>query len=309
MWLILILGAVISIPLLIEYDRREMDDAARGAGPGQFATLSQGVTHYCWAGPSNGPVLICVHGLTTPSFVWRGLTKGLVALGFRVLTYDLYGRGYSDRPKGAQDAAFFIRQLNDLMTHQRIDGKVTLVGYSMGGAICSCFAAGHPERVQQLILLAPAGMQHSVGKLVRFITDAPLLGDWLMLADYPSMMRKGIAAERAQPSSVLNICDLQEAELDFKRFVPAVLASLRGILRRPLRTEHQTLRESGIPVLAIWGGADTVIPIAALGTLAEWNRNVEHEVIDGAGHGLTYTHSDAVLAIIGKWIHVPPPAH
>lgn len=308
MWLVLILAAVIAVPLVQEYNRREMDDAARGAGSGQFAELPQGVTHYEWHGPVNGPILVCVHGLTTPSFVWRGLIPGLATMGFRVLSYDLYGRGYSDRPKGPQDAAFFMRQLADLLTHQQVRSKVTLFGYSMGGAICTCFAAGHPDRVQRVILLAPAGMRHKIGGIVRFIRDVPVIGDWLMLAFYPRMMRQGIEAERDVPTSVLNVCDLQEAELDFKRFIPAVLASVRGILRRPLRAEHHAVRDAGIPALAIWGRDDMVIPLSALGTLAEWNRDVQHEVIEGAGHGLAYTHSDAVIGLIRDWAKLPQPS-
>jgi pimeloyl-ACP methyl ester carboxylesterase len=68
-----------------------------------------------------------------------------VAKGHRVLTYDLYGRGYSDRPGGEQDARFFIRQLEDLLEHQGVTQPVTLLGYSMGGAIGAAFAAKHPR--------------------------------------------------------------------------------------------------------------------------------------------------------------------
>lgn len=297
-WLVLIAGIVIAVPLIIERNRRVMDDAARGAGPGQFADLPLGVTHYQWHGPADGPVIICIHGLTTPSFVWGGLVKGLTALGFRVLTYDLYGRGYSDRPRGRQTAAFFNRQLIDLMTHQQIDSKVTLIGYSMGGSIATCYAAAHPERLRQLVLIAPAGMRHAIGGAMRLIRDTPLIGDWLMLALFPRLHRKGIEAERNLPSSVLEIYDLQEAELEFKRFIPAVLSSLRGILRRPLKAHHLRIADTNIPTLAIWGKQDTVIPISAMGTLAEWNRAVEHEQIADAGHGLTYTHTDAVLNVL-----------
>ncbi len=297
-WLVLIAGIVIAVQLIIERNRRDMDDAARGAGPGQFAKLPLGATHYQWHGPADGPVIICIHGLTTPSFVWGGLVKGLTAMGFRVLTYDLYGRGYSDRPRGRQTAAFFNRQLIDLMTHQQIDGKVTLIGYSMGGAIATCYAAAHPERLRQLILIAPAGMRHAIGGVVRLIRDTPLVGDWLMLAAFPYLHRKGIEAERAQPASVLDIYDQQEAELEFKRFIPAVLSSLRGILRRPLKAHHQSIAQAKIPTVAIWGKEDTVIPIRAMGLLAEWNREVEHEQIAEAGHGLTYTHTDAVLKVL-----------
>tara|TARA_R110002072_G_scaffold68881_1_gene167273 strand:- start:761 stop:1681 length:921 start_codon:yes stop_codon:yes gene_type:complete len=298
MWVLLILAAIVAIPLVIEYNRRVMDDVARGSAPGEFAELSKGVTHFDWHGPAHGPAAVCVHGLTTPSFVWRGMTRGLALMGFRVLTYDLYGRGYSDRPKGKQDASFFLSQLHELLEHQDIDDDITLIGYSMGGAIATCYAAAHPDRVRHLVLLAPAGMGVVAGKMGNFIAKTPFIGDWLMLAFYPRMLRKGLKAERRSPTSVPDIGALQAAELEFKGFVPSVLASIRGFLPLPLRDEHELLHAHGVPVLAIWGKEDRVIPLTAVGTLAKWSRNARQEVIEGAGHGLTYTHTDQILAIL-----------
>ena len=56
--------------------------------------------------------------------------------------------------------------------------------------------------------------------------------------------------------------------------------------------------QSGLPVLAIWGREDEVIPISGMGKLAEWNRRAEHEVIEGAGHALAYSHSDEVVGLL-----------
>ena len=297
MWALLILAALIAIPLVTEYNRRPMNDMARGSATGQFVALSKGVTHFEWHGSPRGAVAVCIHGLTTPSFVWRGMTKALALMGFRVLTYDLYGRGYSDRPKGKQDAEFFQSQLKELLLHEGVTGEITLIGYSMGGAIATCFAAAHPDKVRQLVLLAPAGMGVVVGKMGNFIAQTPIIGDWLMLALYPRQLRQGIKKERGLPTSVPNIGELQAAELDYKRFLPSVLASIRAFLPQALKREHLALHAQGIPVLAIWGEDDRVIPLAAVGTLAEWSRNARQEVIPGAGHGLTYTHTDQILAI------------
>ena len=121
-----------------------MDDAARAAAPGRIARLSQGATHYTWTGPENGPVAVCVHGLTTPLQAWDGIAARLAEAGYRVLAYDLYGRGYSDRPGGTQDSAFFLRQLDDLLADQGIAGDITLLGYSMGGAIAAGLPRGIP---------------------------------------------------------------------------------------------------------------------------------------------------------------------
>ncbi|MEE4347721.1 MAG: alpha/beta hydrolase [Paracoccaceae bacterium] len=295
---LLILGAIAIWPFAREAMRQPMDDAARRDAPGDFVELSQGITHFRWIGPVRGPVAVCVHGLTTPSMVWDAVAKGLALMGFRVLVYDLYGRGYSDRAPGLQDQDFFIRQLEDLLASQGITEDVTLLGYSMGGAIVSAFAARHPERVLRVILLAPAGMGHDLGKLAKFTRDTPILGDWLMLLRYPGAHLKGTEAERVLPSEVEGIVDYQQAELSKRGFVPAVLSSLRGILPRPLEKEHRAISREGIPVLAIWGRDDAVIPIRAMGQLTQWNRVARHEVIEGAGHGLTYTHAAAVLRAI-----------
>ncbi|KIN63077.1 putative alpha/beta hydrolase [Sulfitobacter noctilucicola] len=301
----LILAVLIAAPLVIEHRRRVMDDAARGSAKGQFVELSQGVTHFEWHGPPRGPVIVCIHGLTTPSFVWRGMTRSLAVAGFRVLTYDLYGRGYSSRPKGPQDRKFFLTQLTELLAREGVDDDLTVIGYSMGGAIATTFAATYPERMRQLVLLAPAGMRVVKGGLVGFVKRTPLVGDWITLALYPRLLRSGIRAERGIPGSVPSVGDLQEAEIEVKGFLPAVLASLRGILSEDLSADHRAIAAYGLPVLAIWGREDSVIPLSCIGTLAEWNRNAQQEVIDGAGHGLTYTHSDTVLRLMRGWMKMP----
>ncbi|APE44902.1 alpha/beta hydrolase [Sulfitobacter alexandrii] len=297
-WVLLALAIVAATPPLVERYRKPMDDTARGSAPGRLVQLPMGVIHFQWHGPANGPVCICIHGLTTPSFVWGGLNRGLTRMGYRVLTYDLYGRGYSDRPGQPQDRAFFLEQLRALLAHEGVERDITVIGYSMGGAIGTAFAAAHPERVRRLVLLAPAGMGLSRGRMMRFIMETPVIGDWLMLALFPRLHRKNVRAERDLPSAVPHITDLQLAELDYRGFTPAVLASLRGILSDTMEAEHRKLHAAGLPVLAIWGEEDKVIPAECIGTLAAWSRNAEHEVIEGAGHGLTYTHADEILDIL-----------
>lgn len=297
MWALLLLAAALAIPLTVEANRKPMNAKARRSAPGKFATLSQGVTHFQWHGPETGPVAICIHGLTTPSFVWGSIADGLVKMSFRVLTYDLYGRGFSDRPPGLQDARFFLRQLDDLMEDQQVGDDITLIGYSMGGAIATAFAADHPRSLRQLVLLAPAGSGRLDASVSERLVDLPVIGTWLMLLRYPTILRNGLQMETNLQSSVPDIAVLQEAELDWRGFVPAVRESLRGILASPLEREHRRLAAEELPVLAIWGAEDTVIPLAASEIIAGWNRNTQNRVIEGAGHGLNYTHSDEVLAL------------
>lgn len=292
------LGVIIGWPVFAELRRIRMTPEVRSEAEGSFATLSQGDTHYTWIGPLRGPVAVCIHGMTTPSFVWHGLAKGLAAWGYRVLIYDLYGRGYSDRPRGLQDRDFFLTQLNDLLEHQKIKDDITLFGYSMGGAIATAFAARYPDRVRQLILLAPAGMGLTAGRMVRLIRDVPILGDWLMLLLFPVQHLRATGTERNLPTTVPGIVDRQRDELMYRGYIPAILSSLRGLLSEDFEQDHRELRHTDVPVIAIWGEEDQVVPLRAMGKMTEWSRHARQDVIPGAGHGLPYTHTNAVLAAL-----------
>jgi pimeloyl-ACP methyl ester carboxylesterase len=297
---LLILALIAMAPFLREAARPPMSRRARRDAPGQFAELSQGTTHYRWLGAEDGPVAVCVHGLTTPSFVWERVAEALGRMGYRVLVYDLYGRGYSGRPRGAQDCAFFARQLSDLLEDQDVRGDITLLGYSMGGIIAPAFAAQHPGMIRQLVLLAPAGIGHDLGPASRLLAQTGLFGTWAMLSVYGRSMRRALEVERGQPSGVPGIVDMQIAQLRHRGFLPAVLSSLRGALDADMEEAHRAVAGAGIPVLAIWAETDEVIPVAGRDTLAGWSPGALQEVVPEAGHALPYSHDSAVSELLTR---------
>jgi pimeloyl-ACP methyl ester carboxylesterase len=282
-WLFVLLGVLclaVALPRYLEL--RRTDPVMKGA-PGQFADLSQGRTHYRWSGRARGPVAVLIHGLTTPMGVWDELSPRLGDLGYRVLTYDLYGRGLSASPAGRQDRAFFLRQLNDLLAHEGLTEDVMLVGYSMGGSIATAFAAQHPDRVKRLVLIAPAGIARVEGPVMRVLTRLPVIGDWLHAVFAAGFLRRRWAAMGGPRA------DMQMVQLDRRGFLPALLASLRGILAEVQETDHRAIGRADVPVIAIWGTADAVIPIKGMGRLAVWNRNALQETVEGAGHDLVHS--------------------
>lgn len=299
-WPILVLGATVAgLPFLAERRKPDMTDRLRRRAPGQFAQLSDGATHYQWFGPSDGPVVVCVHGLTTPSYVFDLIIPAMIETGHRVLTYDLYGRGFSDRPAGAQTRHFFMRQLRDLLQDQGVDQKISLVGFSMGGAIVTVFAFEEPERVDRMILLAPAGLKHTPDLLSNITRRVPGLGDWLMLALGGHNLRRGSERQKAHASIRHEMARRQTIEISRRGYLPAVLSSARNMVPEPLIEEHRAIAAAGIPVAAIWGELDDVIPQQAVGRLTELNRKTRQVVIKGAGHGLVYTHApDVAKAVV-----------
>ena len=291
---LLVLG-VAAAPYAAERRRLMMDDDARTDAPGAFIDLKHGRTHYRYFGPQSAPLAVCVHGLTTPSFVFEALADGLVAKGYRVLVYDHYGRGFSDRPNAAQDREFFVSHLDELLNALGEHEKFLLIGYSMGGAVAAAYSAAFAQRVRNLVLVAPAGMGHQLGPLANFIRVMPGIGDWLFMAGYGRSHRKGTEKERALHSAVPFVVDRQQRELQYRGFLPSVLSSLRNGLRAQAKADHQSIHEAGTKVVAIWGAADDVIPLDCKDKMAGWNPAAEQVVVPDEGHSLPYTHPDAVL--------------
>lgn len=285
--------------VLLELARKPVSTRQNQA-EGEMVILSKGRTHIRDMGPKDAPPIVLVHGLTTPSFVFDGLIEGLLEAGHRIIAYDHYGRGLSDRPRGLQSGAFFAGHLKEVMAHCGIAGPVKLAGYSMGGSIVTYVAAHHPEIVDELILIAPAGMRTNLGGVTGAAVRLPLAGDWLMHAFYPRQHMNGTEAERTLDIAVPNMIDRQQEELRYRGFIRSVLSSLRGVLRHPQGSEHQKIAKTDLKVTAIWGGEDEVIPLEGKDILSEWNPSVRHVVVGGAGHGVTYTHPQAVLTALGR---------
>jgi pimeloyl-ACP methyl ester carboxylesterase len=292
-----LLVGLAAIPVVLEMRRSGIDKRARQGAPGAFAELSQGVTYYRWYGPTRGKVLVAIHGLTTPSAVWHAIAPGLALLGYRVLLFDLYGRGLSDAPGGVQDRRFFLTQLDDLLAALNLDDDLTVMGYSMGGSIATAFAQEQPHRIARLILLAPAGIAMTERPFERFCRVFLLAGDWAHSTFAARLMRRDISADIAA-TEVPDIRDVKLAQLRRSGFLRSVLSSRRSMLAETQDAAHREVGRRGIPVVAIWGEQDAVIPLAALGHLAQWNRKARQDVIKGAGHGLPYTHASDVLSVL-----------
>jgi pimeloyl-ACP methyl ester carboxylesterase len=103
------------------------------------------------------PKIVLIRGILTPALAFARLAPILAAVGYHVLIYDLYGRGYSDAPQGAYGAHLYIIQLALLLQHLRWS-CVRVAGFSMGGAIAAAFVAAFPALVERdVVLIASAG--------------------------------------------------------------------------------------------------------------------------------------------------------
>ncbi|MGH1367849.1 MAG: alpha/beta fold hydrolase [Maritimibacter sp.] len=300
-YVVIFLALLAVLPVALEALRKPIDKEARGFESGEVADLRHGATFCEWHGPRSDRVIVLIHGLTTPSWVFDGLTRGLAMMGFQILTYDLYGRGWSDRPRGTQDMAFHLSQLSALLSDQEVEAPVTLMGYSMGGMIATQFAARHPEFVEALILLAPAGIDITPPRTLAFCAKAGPIGTWFWGLIGGFGLALSARGERKPASVISDYAARMRSETRKRGFLRAVLSSFRATLGGVQEQEHREIANLPIKVLAIWGENDEVIPKTAMGKLTQWNRHARHHMIAGVGHGLPHTAPNDVIGAINAF--------
>jgi pimeloyl-ACP methyl ester carboxylesterase len=110
--------------------------------------------HVVTDGPTDGPLVILLHGFPEFWYSWRRQIPFLAGKGFRVWAPDQRGYNDSDKPKGI--AAYNIDTLSDdvigLIDAAGRD-KVLLVGHDWGAAVAWWTAMRHPERFHKLGIL------------------------------------------------------------------------------------------------------------------------------------------------------------
>ena len=121
---------------------------------GDWVELSRGSIYFEWFMPKESVevkgTMVLVHGFSTPSFVWGGLIDNFTESGYKVLVYDHFGRGYSERPRIKYDKSLYLETLRELITSQKIEDAVHLVGYSMGGPIVGYYADTYPDETKSI---------------------------------------------------------------------------------------------------------------------------------------------------------------
>ncbi len=267
--------------------------------------LTQGRTYCELDQETDKPLLVCIHGWSTASYVWKGLRPCLREKGYRVLTYDLYGRGRSARPDVEHTTALFTDQLTELLEELNLNQeKLNIVGYSMGGAIAASFVGDRLDDVERLLLIAPAGMALSF-PVARFATQNMPILDPFFAAILPKVLKfqfKRAAKRYPDDSAVQHVLANQLNELRDKKYIAALLSSLKGVLASRKKAEHQAIARSSTKVLAIFADEDGTIPYPlAMSRFDKWNRNNVSREISG-GHAVTYTHRHKIMEIVGDFL-------
>jgi pimeloyl-ACP methyl ester carboxylesterase len=129
--------------------------------------------HYLQAG-SGRKLLLAFHGYGNDAYIFKYLARH-VQDEFTLILVDLPHHGnttWGESKLSKQDLRLLVEKW---MTEFSI-GKVTLLGYSIGGRVCLCITEQLPELVDQCLLIAPDGLMFN--PLYYFVTRNRV-GKWL----------------------------------------------------------------------------------------------------------------------------------
>ena len=283
-------------------ENKELNNETRKAVSGSFVQLSDGITHYELGGNESGEKVVLIHGFSVPYFIYDPTFKFLINSGFRVLRYDLFGRGFSDRPQVDYNIDSFIHQLVDLLDALRSTQPLNLIGLSMGGLIASAFTVRYPERVDKLILIDPAGAKSIALTPMLKAAKLPFVAEAVLSLVGSERLVENAAKDFFDPALVEHFKIQYKVQMEYKGFKRAILSSIRNGMLDSHIDIYQALGKMDKQILLFWGRCDNTVPFEHSEILRKVIHNLEFHVIEGCGHIPHYEKPDIVNPILLEFL-------
>lgn len=288
-------------------ETEDLTDSVRANADGSFIHLTDGICHYELSPSLSGKgagvrLIVLIHGFSVPYFIWDPTFDFLTQSGFRVLRYDLFGRGRSDRPRTRYNIQLFVRQLKNLLDALEITEPVHLAGLSMGGPISAAFVEKFPERVKSHILIDPAGARPIRLSWALKAAKLPLVPELALGLFGGEGLVKSIASDFFSQELIGEFQAKYRAQMRFKGFLRAILSTVRnGMLDSFLET-YQRVGKLNKPTLLIWGRNDTTVPFADSELLREAIPHAQFHAVENSSHIPHYEKPEEVNPILQQFL-------
>ncbi|HEX2903616.1 MAG TPA: alpha/beta fold hydrolase [Jatrophihabitans sp.] len=304
---------------LVENAAEEADGELAGAlaGPELVASpdWAQGVVAqdgntivYTDLGPTDGPVVVLVHGMVSDSTTFTRPAQLLAARGFRVIAPDLLGHGRSSKPATGgyllpDFAASVAGLLDELGT-----GPVTLVGHSLGAAVVMQLTRDRPDLVRRLVLVAAGGLGKQIHPLFRAaslkVAD-PLFRLALNERTAPILRRRRLHRSLRLSEDVVTNLGRAGSGLITPTGRAAFFHTLRGVIDRS--GQRGSMLELGflpraLPTLIVWSVADPIVPVSHAYQAHAYLTNSRLLILEGASHQPHHAHAAEFAAAVADFI-------
>ncbi|WKD31377.1 alpha/beta fold hydrolase [Streptomyces xanthophaeus] len=255
----------------------------------------------------SGQPVVLIHGYPLDGHSWEKQLPALLDAGHRVITYDRRGFGQSSQPTTGYDYDTFATDLHTLMETLDLTDTI-LVGFSMGtGEVGRYLGTRGSGRVAKAAFLA--GLEPYLLKT----DDNPTGVDGSVFEGILAAVTKDRYAYFTDFYQAFYNLDENLGTRISEETVRANWATAAGASAYASRAAVLTwttdfradIPKIDVPALILHGTADRILPIGA--TAEPFHKalpHAEYVVIDGAPHGLLWTHAEevtsALLAFIGK---------
>jgi pimeloyl-ACP methyl ester carboxylesterase len=232
----------------------------------------------------SGPVLVFLHGTGTfPGFD--------VALDWahthRVVIPYHANFGESGDSKAIASVEDHVLHYMDLFDRLGLD-RFALAGFSLGGWIAAEFAIRQPQRLNRLVLAAPAGLP---------VEEAPA-------PDLFALPPQEVPAYLTHDPAVVLRYFPQQPDPDFDARLGREMGGLARALEAAPQGSHRLAHWAHritMPTLLLWGEKDRLMPVAQA---AHWQKllpDCRLEYVAGAGH-LVFEEKPASAALVTRFL-------
>lgn len=259
---------------------------------GEYAQNGDLKTHYLSYG--EGPAVVFLHGSGPGASAYSNFKLNIDAVveaGHRAVLIDMIGFGYSSKPTGCDyTTELFAENVKATLDHLGI-AECTLLGNSLGGAICIRLAVDFPELVTRLVMMAPGGIEEKatyfampgIAKMVSAFVDGGLDRSGLKtvlktLVFDESLVSDALLEER------FSILENQPADVLSRMIIPSM---------------GEQLGEIKCPVYGFWGEQDEMTPVSGAAKFTQQCEDAQFIILSQCGHWVMVEYADLFNQYLG----------
>lgn len=254
----------------------------------------------------DGPPVILVHGFGGSLWQWEYQQQAL-STHFRLITLDLLGSGFSDKPEISYTPTALVEFFRDFMDALALP-RASLAGNSMGAGLVIGMALDAAERVEKVVLISGLP-DHVREKLTSPLLKRALawrapvwlanLGNWFTGQSTTRAVLEEMVYDHGMLTPVVIERSYQNRR---RRGLMAPLLSLSGNLSLWEDGFAKRIGEIRRPTLIIWGVEDEVFPLQVGRDLQTQLPGASLELIPRAGHIPMWERPDLVNPLLIRFL-------
>jgi poly(3-hydroxyoctanoate) depolymerase len=242
----------------------------------------------------DGPPLLMIHGLGASLELWDPLDSKLE--GFQRIAVDPPGSGRSSTPRHYISIRSYAQVMADVLDHLEL-ATVDVLGLSLGGMIAQELAHRHPSRVRRLVLASTTcGWGGDLG-------DPRAMAVLATPARYYSRRHFHKVAPVLYGPQIKDDPELYEEQLAIRQRVkPSLIGYFVQLSAAWTWTSFPWLRRLDIPLLAISGSDDPIVPVKNSQQIVDKVPGARLAVVPGGGHLCVIESAATVGEIITEFL-------